>query len=359
MSRTKVVLVACVVILAIATVVMAKKAAESNDSEASAATSKADVAAYVGDDPITVQEIDELLAGELLKLRQQEYELRRRAVDRIVADRLFTREAASREMTVDELFEAEIAVKTPDPSDGEVEQFYEENKNRYQQLRGKSFEESKEMIRAQIRQQNGLARQTAFLDQLRASVAVRYLFDPPRVALTVPEGEPSIGPENAPVTIVEFSDFQCGYCRRVHPTVEQVLAEYGDKVRFVYRDFALDFHPRAAPAAKAARCAGDQGKYWEYHNNLFQRPGTLDDGDLMQRATDLGLDQAAFTACYESDRYDAAIQAGLEDGQSVGVTGTPTFFINGRAIVGAVPLDQIKAIIDEELARAGESSDEG
>ncbi len=165
------------------------------------------------------------------------------------------------------------------------------------------------------------------------------------------DGDPSIGPEDAPITIIEFSDYQCPYCQKWYQEVyDQLMASYPGKIRFVYRDMPLSFHPEAEPAAEAAECAGDQGAYWEYHNALFSGQYTLGRSAYEQYATDLGLDLNAFTACLDDHRHQAEIQADAGDASALGLTGTPSFFINGRVVVGALPISSFTAIIDEELA---------
>jgi protein-disulfide isomerase len=165
------------------------------------------------------------------------------------------------------------------------------------------------------------------------------------------DGEPSIGPEGAPVTIVEFSDYQCPYCQKwYHEVFDQLLASYPGKIRFVYRDLPLPMHSEAIPAAEAADCAGEQGAYWKFHDALFSGQYTLGRSAYEQYAADLGLDTAAFTACLDDHRYQAEVQADASDATRLGLTGTPSFFINGRVIIGALPFENFKAIIDEELA---------
>jgi protein-disulfide isomerase len=159
------------------------------------------------------------------------------------------------------------------------------------------------------------------------------------------------GPANAPVEIIEFSDYQCPYCERAYPTVQQILRTYGDKVKFIYRDFPLSsLHPYAQKAAEAAECAGEQGKYWEMHDKLFENQGALDVPSLKQYAADLGLDTAAFNSCLDNGDMASEVQNDFNDGQAAGVSGTPTFFINGKMLVGAQPFDAFKAVIDAELA---------
>jgi protein-disulfide isomerase len=165
------------------------------------------------------------------------------------------------------------------------------------------------------------------------------------------EGEPSIGPDDAPITIVEFSDYQCPYCTAWYQqTFSQLLVSYPDQIRFVYRDLPLPMHPEAVPAAEAADCAGEQGAYWKYHDALFSDKYTLGRAAYEQYATDLGLDTVAFTTCLDDHRYQAEVQADAADAAKLGLTGTPSFVINGRIVVGALPFANFKAIIDEELA---------
>ncbi len=168
------------------------------------------------------------------------------------------------------------------------------------------------------------------------------------------DDDPSIGPADAPVTIIEFSDFQCPYCTRFRDeTLDQLLDEYGDQVHIVYRDFPLtQIHQYAVGAAIAAECANDQGMFWEMHDTLFANQSALDTESLRGYAEDLGLDMDTFDSCLEDQSVNDEVMADLADGQSYGVRGTPSFFINGRLLVGAQPFESFQAIIDEELAAA-------
>ena len=165
------------------------------------------------------------------------------------------------------------------------------------------------------------------------------------------EGEPSIGPDDAPVTIVEFSDYQCPYCQTWYTqTYSQIMSSYPNQIRFVYRDLPLPMHPEAVPAAEAADCAGEQGAYWKYHDALFSGKYSLGRTAYEHIASDLGLDKTAFTTCLDDHRYTAEIQSDAADAAALGLNGTPSFVINGRILVGALPFASFKAIIDEELA---------
>ena len=165
------------------------------------------------------------------------------------------------------------------------------------------------------------------------------------------DGDPSIGPDNAPVTIIEFSDYQCPYCQRWHDQVfQKLMAAYPGKIKFVYRDNPLPIHPEAEPAAEAADCAGVQGAYWKFHDDLFSGQYGFGRTAYEQYAKDLGLDTAAFTACLDSHQFKAEVEADAEDAANAGLSSTPSFAINGRLLVGALPFADFKSVIDEELS---------
>jgi protein-disulfide isomerase len=191
---------------------------------------------------------------------------------------------------------------------------------------------------------NAVAQQSTATQQAVAPTYRRY--DIPT------EGYYSIGPEDAAITIVEFSDYQCPYCERWHTQVyNQLLAAYPGKIRFVYRNLPLtQIHPQAMPAAEAALCAGEQNAYWQFHDRLFTNQDLLGDEFYVQVATDLSLDVTAFNQCRESHKYQAQIQTDMDFAIGLGVQSTPTFFINGLAMVGAQPLTSFTQLIDKELA---------
>lgn len=172
-----------------------------------------------------------------------------------------------------------------------------------------------------------------------------------------PDDDPALGSPDAPVLIVEFSDFQCFYCARfANETLGPILDTYGDSVRLVYRDFPLSsIHPQAEKSAEAAQCAHQQGKFWEYHDLLFENQQALDIGSLKVYAQQLGLDSEAFDDCLDSGHFATEVEQDLTDGVNYGVTATPTFFVNGRLVRGAQPLSVFQALIDEELAKQGSS----
>jgi len=163
---------------------------------------------------------------------------------------------------------------------------------------------------------------------------------------------PQLGSADAKVTIVEWSDFQCPFCGRVEPTLQQLLDEYKGKIRIAWKNQPLSFHPNAMPAAEAAMAAHEQGKFWEFHDALFKKQGQLSPALYDEVARKLGLDMDRFHASIEAHKSAAHIQSDMTAGRAVGAEGTPTFFINGKKLVGAQPIDAFKQLIDAELAAA-------
>jgi len=307
-------------------------------------------AATVGGKAITMDELERAAANQLMKIRQQEFQVRADVLSGLIQQDLIAAEAEARKVSEADLLQTEVEDKVVAPTAEEVSQYYEKMKSR---MGGKTLDEVKGDIEKALKAQKANERRGQFLTELSAKYEVKVLLDPPRATVTIRPGVPALGPADAPITIVEWSDYQCPFCKRAFPTVEQVLAEYKDKVRYVHLDYPLPFHQMAMPAAEAAHCAGDQGKYWEYNNNLYSAPGDLSAADLTKRAADLGLESAAFEECTTSKKFESVIKTNFEDGGALGVTGTPAFFINGRMLVGAQPIEQFRAIINDELTRKG------
>ncbi len=188
--------------------------------------------------------------------------------------------------------------------------------------------------------------------QVQAPAAAAPTSAPQYVRYKIPtDGFPSLGPANAPITVVEFADFQCPFCRQwEQQTYKPLLDAYPGKIRIVYRDFPLtSIHPNAMPAAEAAQCANEQGQFWPFHDKLFSSE-TLSTDVYNQYAQQLGLDMTKFDSCLTSHKYASQIQADSDFATNLGINSTPTFFINGLAIIGAQPLEEFKSVIDKELA---------
>src|SRR5262249_23531790 len=199
-----------------------------------------------------------------------------------------------------------------------------------------------------LKQQKAAEAQQAFLTELKKKNPTKIALKPPVVEVSA-AGRPQRGSASAPITIIAFSDYECPYCKRAHTTVEEVMKTYGDKVKLVYRDYPLPFHEHARPAAEAAACANAQGKFWEYHQKLWGA-SDLSTEKLKAMAGEIGLDQQKFDDCLAKQQFKADIDKDIADGSSVGVTGTPAFFINGRMISGAQPFGKVKERSDQELA---------
>ena len=317
-----------------------------------------EILATVNGEDVGASEVFEAAAADLAELQAVEprpetfdrdrLEILWEALDTIVEDRLIALEAASLNVTIDDLIYIEIDSNVYTPTDGEVQAFYEQNRDQIPlpleeampQVREYLVNQSRESFRRNmIQRYKQKYNVTAYLDPLRTEVAT--------------EGHPSRGPGDATVTIVEFGDFQCPFCGNLHPIMERVRGIYPDTVRIVFRNFPLrSVHPQAQQSAEAAMCANDQGRFWDYHDSLFENQGMLDIDALKQRAIQLDLDTAAFGACLDSGRSAGAVQADVDAGRALGVTGTPTLFINGRRLSSAQPRE-IQAVIEDELDRAG------
>jgi protein-disulfide isomerase len=174
---------------------------------------------------------------------------------------------------------------------------------------------------------------------------------PPTVANIDIAGAPVIGAKNAPVTIVAFSDFQCPFCGRVVPTLKELEKQYEGKIKVAFKNQPLPFHQNARIAANAGLAAHEQGKFWEMHDKMFANQQALDRASLERYAQEVGLDMGKFKAALDSNKFDAQITKDSNEGQAIGANGTPTFFINGRQLVGAQPIEQFKAMIDDELSK--------
>jgi protein-disulfide isomerase len=312
-----------------------------------------DVVATVGSTSLTLAQVDERALRQStgrfasMNLAQALYEARRVAIEELIEEALLQGDAKARGLEPPAVIEQEITSKVAQPTDTETTRWYEENQAR---LQGATLDQARAGIRAYLVQERTAAIRRQYMDGLRAKVATRIMLEPPRRVIAK-AARPTQGPEDAPIQMIEFSDFQCPYCERAFATVKQVLNTYGDKIHFTYRHYPLANHPRARPAAEAAQCAAEQGKFWPYHDTLFGNQSRLSDGDLKQHATQLGLDAAQFATCFDSRKYQAEIDVDIRAGDEAGVSGTPAFYINGRMLTGAQPFEEFKRIIEDELAR--------
>ncbi|RMG17892.1 MAG: hypothetical protein D6729_07925 [Deltaproteobacteria bacterium] len=312
-----------------------------------------DVLARFAGRELTARELDATIAGELAsqeqEFAQKRFELRRQALERYVSEQLLEAEAKKRGLPDSEaLVRSEVDTVDKKVTEEEIQAFYEANK---QAIGGMPLEYVRDRIEQAVVRQRQQKKFDALMERLRAEAKVEILFDAPRVE--VEATGPALGPKDAPVTIVEFSDFECPYCGRAKETVHQIVDAYPKQVRFVFRNFPLSFHSHARKAAEAGLCAAAQGKFWPYHDILFGNQQALEVEDLKAHAAKVkGLDVEAFSRCLDSGEMAEAVERDIAAGQRAGVTGTPAFFVNGIPVSGAMPFERFKKLIDDELARA-------
>ena len=300
--------------------------------------------------PVTAQEVDKAIGAPLVKLQEQIYNLKRQKLEELINATLLTREARKRGLSVPALLDAEVTSKLALITEQEVETFYEKNKAR---VPGDP-DAARQQIRIHLQNEKITAKKQEYFQLLRSKAKIAVHLEPPpihRVEVAT-DGAPFKGSARAPVTMVKFEDFHCPFCKNAQPTVAQVLAKYGNKVRLVHRDFPIDsIHPAARKAHEAARCANEQGKFWRYHDVLYANAPKADVADLKSYAKEVGLDVPAFEKCVASGKFRDAVQKDVDEGTRLGVNGTPSFFINGRLLSGAEPFERFATIIEEEISR--------
>jgi protein-disulfide isomerase len=304
--------------------------------------------AEVNGEVITAEEVDAVLSRELAQIEARLYQLRRRALEALIGERLLAQEAARRGVTVAALLQSEVTSKAAPVTDQEVDAAFQA---RRATLRGPEAA-ARAQIRGYLEQQRSAAPMEALVRALRQQARVETYLKPPlepRIQVRT-DGAPARGPATAPVTIVEFSDFHCPFCKSVFSTLKQVLAHYGERVRLVYRDFPIDqLHPRARQAAEAARCARDQDRFWAFHDAIYEGPPEADTARLLEYARQVGADAEALDRCVSAGTHKDAVQRDIDEGLRLGVRATPTFFVNGRRLAGAQSLETFRRIIDDEL----------
>ena len=271
------------------------------------------VVATVGDHKITAGELDQKVKPQVDQLRaaldkrveelmrDRSFEIRRKTLDDMANDYLIVQAAQKQHLSVDEYVKKEFSGKNG-VTDADARKWYDKNK----QPNAAPYDQIKAQLTEMLNRQ-------ALLDRLRKTQTVKILLDAKRVAVDS-SGHPTLGPKNAPITIVEFTDFQCPFCKSSEGTVKQLRAKYGDKVKLVHMDFPLAFHSHAVDAANAARCAEDQGKFWEFHDALFANQGKLAPADLKATAKSVGLNSTEFDGCLDKAKHQAAVKSDLAGG---------------------------------------------
>jgi protein-disulfide isomerase len=298
---------------------------------------KKQVVARYNDKEITLQEIDEAISQDI-------YDLRRKNLESIIVQAL-VKTAAEKKGKSEREYIQSIANSVEDPSEEELREIYQKNKTSFGD---QSFKEIKSMLANRVKQKKRQQTVMDHIEELKKKANVRIQLQQPRIA--VEAVGPSKGPAAAPITIVEFSDFECPYCSQACEVADEVVGAYNGKVRLVYQSFPLQRHKDAAKAAEAGLCAETQGKFWEMHDWMFANQDKLSIEGLKKAAADLGMDIEKFNSCLDSGEQTAKVEANVQTALEAGVRGTPTFFVNGKRLTGDLSLDQFKEIIDEELA---------
>lgn len=302
------------------------------------------VVAVVNGNNITQKQLDETAAAQLFALQQQIYAIRKAALENLVLRSVLEGEAAKRGISVEALKKQMTDERVEVPRD-QVEQLYLENAS---VLAGMNPDEAKERLRLDLESQARMQNYRLALARLKEAAKVEIHLEEPKLpALTQNDAAPSLGSSDAIVTITEFSDFECPYCRASQPVIRQVLKDYGKEVRLVFKHLPLDIHADAFLSAQAAFCAGQQGMFWQYHDALFAS-AALSRETLTKIAGKQGLNLSKFGVCLTSDASRAAILADTIEARQLGISSTPTFVINGTLIKGAIGFDEFKSIIERE-----------
>jgi protein-disulfide isomerase len=302
--------------------------------------------AIIAGQPVYQEDLPAAAQGQLRQLALRQYEQKRKVLEQLLEQEVLRAEAKKRGVSVETLLKEQVDKNVSDPTAAEVRAYYLGVKDRL----SRPFEQVRSDLSATLKEAAIQEARQSYFKILRESNKATILFPPPRIEVGV-DVERLRGDRGAQVSIVEFSDFQCPYCQKSEAILRELLAKYKGKVNLSYRDFPLrDIHAQAQLAAEASRCAGDQGKFWEFHDMLFENQGKLELASLLANAQELKLDAGRFNSCFNSGKYKPQIDRDVQDGLRAGVSATPGFFINGVFLGGAQPLVEFEAIIDAELS---------
>lgn len=309
------------------------------------------VVAKIGDQMITEEELIGEDKLDFFDLKKREYELKMNRLRELMTEKLIGSEAKKANMSLDDFINKKVVKGEIKISDKEYKKFVEEKKIPESQLNPQIKERITNYLQTQKRQDMI----DAYVAKLTKKNPVEAYFTKPKMSVEVATGEaPVMGKKDAPVQIVEFSDFQCPFCGRAADTVNEIKKKYGNKVAVYFKHFPLPMHREAGPASEASMCVHEQNpdKFWKFHDIIFKNQDQLSNDDLAKYAKQVGADEKKFKECFDSKKYAEFVRKDMEQGEKIGVRSTPTFFINGQLVSGAVPLETFSEIIDEELADA-------
>ena len=344
MKRMKVVTIGSVMLAAAAAVACA----QDSESQNPAVTTDT-IVARIGDEVITETELEAMVGPSLVKFRQDIYETTVAQLQAQIFDRLVVAKATEAGKTRADYLKEQVDDKVTDPDEGEIVKVMSMYRNR---LAADDAEARQQIIQG-LRQQAGIALADQLRLELFAEAGVEILLEPPRVDVAISETTPSRGPANAPIVLVEYTDYQCPYCSRVQPTITALMERYEGQVLHVFKNLPLPNHQQAQLASEAALCAQDQGQFWEFHDWLFENQRTMNKDSMVAESGELGMDAELFAACVDQHTYTETVDADMREARGFGITGTPGFMINGRVVSGAQPIENFEKIIDEELTLKG------
>ncbi|HPC82137.1 MAG TPA: thioredoxin domain-containing protein [Thermoanaerobaculaceae bacterium] len=304
------------------------------------------VALFAGQ-AITASQLEAEASSRLLKVRNEEYRIKAELARDLAFERL--QDAAARELGIDrdELYRRKVTAAAGEPGKEEVEDLLK----RYRAQLPPDEAAARAQVVQYLQEQRTRVREQEWRRELLGRAGFRLLIEPPRAKVPISPDDPARGPAEAPIALVEFSDFQCPFCSRVQTSIQRLQQMYGDKLRVVFKQFPLAMHQHARFAAEAALCAGQQGKFWQMHDWLFANQQKIAPESIRSAAPELALDAAAFGACLDQKTFAARVDDDVRLGESIGVTGTPAFLVNGRFLEGAQPFESFQEVIDDELAR--------
>jgi protein-disulfide isomerase len=318
----------------------------------SSTTTEPSVLATIGGEEVTMADVRQAVGDQLDQLEMRYLRQRHKAIegtlDRLIRDKVLAAEAKKVGKGLDQLIN-EAAGGSVEPTPADVQAWYNQNVAR---LGGRPLAQVESQIVDLLRTERRNTAAQTLQDRLHKEYSVSYNFQPLRANLNN-EGAPSVGDANAPITLVEFSDFQCPYCRGFVSTLNRLKETHGKQVRIVYRQYPIpSLHANAIKAAEASLCANEQGKFWEMHDLMFNEQERLTVSELKEKAGRLKLNRSKFDACMDNGRYVEQVQNDMKEGQLSGVTGTPALFINGILVDGgAVTYETLVKAIEKELAR--------
>jgi protein-disulfide isomerase len=299
------------------------------------------VVAEVNGLKLTVADLEQEESAKLLQAHNQYYQAEKKALEDLIEKRLIQQKATHEGLTVDQLLDRDIKSQVQDPTEDQMKVYYEglETDQSYEAVRGKILEKIRQMRTDKAR--------AAYVKVLRAQSNVIVELASPSANVNL-ENAYTLGSKHARVTLVEFADYECPYCQKVAPDLKKLQDEFGDKLAFVFKDFPLPMHSHSQKAAEAARCAGKQGKFWEYHDQLF-RNRQLDVDQLKADALTLYLDGSQFEKCLNAGEESADVQRDREEGMKLGLSGTPSFFVNGHFYSGALDYTALHQIVEQQI----------